>query len=176
MAKSTATAKAKKSVPKKAAPQKVVKKIAKKAAAIAKPEKKKDTVYIKYEDKSAGQPEMVIIFEAMRKMFKPYAGKHSLKLHENTYGHSMLVSHKPVEINGRIREAFWFACALIQKGYVGFYYHIEDAMKKEFGPQFIKTLKGKGCFHIKKNDPLIMSDIKKAIKLGYDDYLKRGWI
>jgi hypothetical protein len=176
MAKSTATpAKTKKSAPKKTAP----KKVAKKAVITTKPKKKEATINIKYADKSAGQPELVVIFDAIRKMALPYANKRALKLHENTGGQFNLVSHKPVEIAGRKREELWFVSALVQKGYVGFYYSITDMpdnVKKEFSPEFMKCLKGKGCFHIKKNDPLIMEDIKKAIKIGFDDYVKKGWI
>lgn len=177
MAKSIATpAKAKKAAPKKAAPKKSVKKVAK----AAKPVKKKEaTINIKYADKSAGQPELVVIFDAIRKMVLPYANKRALKLHENTGGQFNLVSHKPVTIAGRERNELWFISALVQKGYVGFYYstiYMQDHIKKEFSPEFMKCLKGKACFHIKKNDPLIMDNIKKAIKIGFDDYVKKGWI
>jgi hypothetical protein len=176
MAKSTtAPAKSKKSAPKKTAP----KKVAKKAVTTIKPKKKEATINIKYDDKSAGQPELAVIFDAIRKMVLPYANKRALKLHENTGGQFNLVSHKPVEIAGKKREELWFVSALVQKGYVGFYYSItymQDQVKKEFSPEFMKCLKGKGCFHIKKNDPLIMENIKKAIKIGFDDYVKKGWI
>jgi hypothetical protein len=176
MAKPTATpAKTKKAAPKKNAP----KKVAKKAVATVKPKKKEATIHIKYADKSAGQPELVVIFDAIRKMVLPYANKRALQLHENTGGQFNLVSHKPVEIAGKKRAELWFVSALVQKGYVGFYYSItymQDDVKKEFSPEFMKCLKGKGCFHIKKNDPVIMADIKKAIRIGFDDYVERGWI
>ena len=176
MAKSTtAPATAKKSAPKKVA----VKKVAKKAVTATKPKKKEATINIKYADKSAGQPELVVIFDAIRKMVLPYANKRALKMHENTGGQFNLVSHKPVTIAGRERNELWFISALVQKGYVGFYYstiYMQDHIKKEFSPEFMKCLKGKACFHIKKNDPLIMENIKKAIKIGFDDYVKKGWI
>jgi hypothetical protein len=34
----------------------------------------------------------------------------------------VLVGEKPVEVLGRKKDELWFASALIQKGYVGFYY------------------------------------------------------
>jgi hypothetical protein len=160
---------------KKAAPKKVAKKAVAKPAA----KKKEKTISIKYADKSAGQPELVVVFEAIKKMILPYEGKSGLVLHASTGGQLNLVSHMPVVIAGRQREEVWFVSALVQKGYVGFYYmpiNAGDEMRKHFSPEFMKCLKGKACFHIKNTDPVIMSDIKKAIKVGYDEYVKRGWI
>jgi len=173
MAKSTTPAK--KAAPKKATP----KKVATKTVKATKPAKKEVTINIKYADKSAGQPELVIIFEEIKKLIQPYANKGALKLHAPTGGQLNLVSHKPVEIAGRKRDELWFVSALVQKGYVGFYYmpiYAQKEMAKLFSPEFMKCLKGKACFHIKKNDPVIMEDIKKAIKVGYDGYVKRGWL
>ncbi|MFX8688994.1 hypothetical protein ABTM39_19945, partial [Acinetobacter baumannii] len=73
----------------------VTKGVAKKAA----PVKKEKEIKIKYADKSAGQPEMFLIFEKLKKLMEPYA-KGSIKAHEGTYGQINLVSHKPVEIAG----------------------------------------------------------------------------
>lgn len=164
-----------KDVAKKAAPKKAAAKTTVKAA--AKEEKK--SVKIKYEDKSAGQPELVVIFEAIKKMLVPYHQKRALVLHADKPSQALLVSHKPLVIDGRPRNELWFVAALVQKGYVGFYYmpiNMNKEMRKQFSDEFIKTLKGKACFHIKKNTPQIMADIKKAIKVGYDAYVERGWL
>lgn len=175
MAKSTTSPKTvKKAAPKKAAAKKVAKK------AVVKPAVKKEekTISIKYADKSAGQPELAILFEVIKKMILPYEGKSGLVLHAATGGQLNLVSHKPVMIDGRERKEMWFVSVLVQKGYVGFYYmpiSIKE-MQNNFSPAFMKCLKGKACFHIKNTDPVIMADIKKAIKLGYEAYVKRGWI
>ena len=172
MAKSTTTpAKAKKAAPKKTAPKKA-------AVKTAKPAKKEPSINIKYTDKSAGQPELVVIFDNIKKMLKPYDKKRSLVLHSKP-SQANLVSHKPVVIAGRERDALWFVSALVQKGYVGLYYmpvYMRDEMKKHFSPEFLKCLKGKACFHISKNDPAIMAEIKKAIKIGYEGYIERGWL
>ncbi len=169
-----------KAISKKAAPQKAVpKKAVTKSAKTLKPKKEERSINIKYADKSAGQPELTIIFEAIKKMLLPYDKKRNLVLHMGTGGQANLVSHMPVVIDGRKREEMWFVSALVQKGYVGFYYmpiNANDKMKANFSPEFMKCLKGKCCFHIKKNDPLIMKDIQKAIKLGFNAFVDRGWI
>jgi hypothetical protein len=158
-----------KAAAKKAPPNKAPKKVAK--------AKKEPT--LKYADKSAGQPEMVVVFEAIKKLILPYVNKGALRLYANTGGQINLVSHKSVVIAGRQREDIWFVSALIQKGYVGFYYmpiYMNDPMKNQFSPEFMKCLKGKACFHIKNTNPEIMKDIEKAIRIGYKAYVQRGWV
>ena len=160
--------------------KKAVKKLVKKAAkpVAKKPAGKKKEITLKYSDKSAGQPELVPIFEEIKNMLLPYE-KGTLKIHGGTDGKVMLISHKPVEIAGRPREELWFASALIQKGYVGLYYmpvYMNDPVKRQLFPELMKCLKGKACFHIKKADPVIYKQIKEALKIGFADYRSRGWI
>ncbi len=168
----------------KAVAKKAVKKVAKstnpKASPVkkAKPEKAKKEPTIKYADKSAGQPEMAAIFETIKKMLLPYEKGH-LKMIGGTGGMLCLVSQKPVVIDGRKKDELWFAAILVQKGYVGFYYmpvYTSPEMKKVFKPELLKCLKGKSCFHIKKQDPVIMGQIKESLKIGYAMYKERGWI
>ena len=67
-------------------------------------------------------------------------------------GRAVLISKKPVEILGRKKDELWFAAALVQKGYVSFYYmpvHGDPEVKGLIGPGLLKCLKGKSCFHIK---------------------------
>jgi len=150
----------------------------KKAATKVKPEKAKKEPTIKYSDKSAGQPEMVVIFETIKKMMLPYE-KGNLKMIGGNGGMLCLVSQKPVVIDGRKKDEVWFAGILVQKGYVGFYYmpvYASPEMKKVFKPELLKCLKGKSCFHIKKQDPVIMGQIKESLKIGYAMYREKGWI
>ncbi len=173
-------AKAKKAAPKKAAPKKAVaKKAVKKAVKTATPKKEEKKIHIKYADKSAGQPELLQIFEAIKKMATPYHGKGEMIMHADTGGQFNLVSHKPVVIGGKERKELWFISALVQKGYVGFYFTPINSggdLRKQFSAEFMKLLKGKSCFHIKNNDPAIMKEVEKAFKAGFEAYKKLGWI
>jgi len=68
---------------------------------------------------------------------------------------------------------------IIQKDYVGFYYmpiYSETKLEAVFKPEFLKTLHGKSCFYIMMLDDELLSQIKKALKTGFDLYKKRGWI
>jgi len=138
----------------------------------------KTEIKIKYSDKSPGQPELVPIFEEIRKLLIPYE-KGTMKLSGGTEGKVVLISKKSVEILGRKRDELWFASALVQKGYVGFYYmpvYGDNEVKKLIKPELLKCLKGKACFHIKKFDPEIFLQVKEALKIGYECWQKRRWI
>jgi len=135
-------------------------------------------IRIKYSDKSPGQPELVPIFNEIKKLLAPYE-KGTMKLLGGSEGKIVLISKKPVEILGRKRDELWFASALVQKGYVGFYYmpvYSDNSVKKLIRPELLKCLKGKACFHIKKFDKEIFSQIKEALNNGYKIWHKRGWL
>jgi hypothetical protein len=135
-------------------------------------------IKIKYSDKSLSQPQLVPIFKKIKELLAPY-DKGTMKLFGGSEGKVGLVSKKPVEILGRKREELWFASALVQKGYVGFYYmpvYMDTSVKKLIKPELLKCLKGKACFYIKKNDKEIFSQIKEALAIGYKQWRQRGWI
>jgi hypothetical protein len=152
-----------KAITKKAAPQKAV---------------SKNETGIKYTDKSPGQPGLLPIFEEIKNLLLPYK-KGTMQIKGGTGGQITLISKKAVEIEGRKRDEIWFAGALIQKGYVGFYFvpvYSKADIKEVFKPELLKCLKGKSCFHIKKSDKEIFAQIKEALKIGYIKYKERGWV
>jgi len=73
----------------------------------------------------------------------------------------------------------YFAGFTIQSNFVGFYFmpvYIDTTLKAVFEPKLLKLMKGKSCFHIKELDYLLEKQIKKALKIGFNLYKKRGWI
>ncbi len=133
---------------------------------------------IKYSDKSKGQPELIPIFEALTFLMKPFV-KGAIKVNNTEPGMYNMVSKKPVEVAGRKFDELFFAGAMIQKGFVGFYYfpvYVNSEMKKQLKPELLKCLKGKTCFHIKKNDPEIFRQVQEALQIGYKMYEDRGWV
>jgi len=138
----------------------------------------KEIPLIKYEDKSAGQPELVIIFNRLKALLLPYV-KGSIKQYGGEKGQMHLVSHKAIEVNGKKRPEVYFISLLIQKGYVGFYFmpvYAFSGTKAALHPDFMKCLKGKACFHIKQNNDQLFEQIASAIQIGYDAYLQKGWL
>jgi hypothetical protein len=133
---------------------------------------------IKYTDKSPGQPQLLPIFEQLKKLVGAYAKGH-LKVSGDKPGQYGLMSDKTIEVAGRVKDDVYFAGVLVQKGYVGFYFmpvYAEPSLKNQLHPDLVKCLKGKSCFHIKKNDPELMQHVKDALKTGYDNYKAKGWI
>ena len=90
-----------------------------------------------------------------------------------------LWSRKDVIIAGRKRSEVFFASAVIQKGYVGFYYmpvYTSPEMKKLFAPELLSLLKGKSCFHVKALDARLLAQVKRALAAGFRLYEKNGWV
>ena|SRR6478752_2390761 len=131
----------------------------------------------KYADKSPGQPELVPLFNSIKKLIIPYAkGRYSVKADKP--GHYELYYGNEIDHMGRKYPEISFAGLLIQKGYVGFYFfpiYAELSLKNKLNPELLKTLKGKTCFHIKKDDPVLLQQIKEALEIGYEYYTSKGW-
>ena len=133
---------------------------------------------IKYQDKSSGQPQLIPVFQAIRTLLLPYA-KGSIRLRGGEDGQVVLLVDKPQMIEKRKKTELWFAAALIQKGYVGFYFmpvYMHGALKARLDPELLKCLKGKACFHIKTMDQTLIAQIQAALVLGYDFYKAQGWL
>ena len=123
------------------------------------------------------QAELVEIYNGLKKILKKYEGPLKPKLDlDSRYD---LWSFKDVEIAGRKRKEVFFASIIIQSTYVGFYYmpiYTDVELKDVFKPELLKLLKGKSCFYIKDLSPEIISQIEKALEIGFKLYKKRGWI
>ena len=123
------------------------------------------------------QEELVQIYNRLKKILKEYEGPLKPKFDlDSKYD---LWSFKDIEIDGRKRKEVYFAGLIIQSSYVGLYYmpvYADINLKDVFEPELLSMLKGKSCFHIKKLDDKLEKQIKKALKIGYNLYKKRGWI
>lgn len=122
--------------------------------------------------------DFVEIFQTIRASLQPYATV-GFSNRENSETSFDLWSDKNVVIEGRKRNEVFFASVSIKKGHVGFYYmpvYAEPDMKKIFDPNLLKLLKGKSCFHIKKLDDALMSEIEDALAAGFRLYKEKGWV
>lgn len=120
----------------------------------------------------------MIVFDNIKAMMKPYA-KGTIKERGEKGGVYNLVSEKQIEKAGRKFDEIYFASIIVQKGFIGFYYipvYAIEGVKELLKPELLKCLKGKSCFHIKKNDAVVMTQIKEALEIGYDCYKERGWV
>ena len=123
------------------------------------------------------QDELVEIYKGLKKILKKYEPPFKPKLDlDSRYD---LWSFKNVEIDGRMKKEVFFASAIIQSTYVGFYFmpiYAETSLKEVFKPELLKLLKGKSCFYIRDLSPEITSQIEEALEMGYNLYKKRGWV
>jgi len=93
-----------------------------------------------------------------------------------------LVTPKAIVIPGAYggKPTNWhFAAVILQKGYVGFYLmgvYTNAELKKKLSPAFLKTLKGKSCFHLKALDKELKKDIETALDASAKNYKERGWV
>jgi hypothetical protein len=120
------------------------------------------------------------VFDELKKILGQYSPP-LIERRGNTPGkrNYHLWSEKETEIAGRKRKEVYFAGLIIQKGYVGLYYmpiYTDTTLEKVFGKELLSTLKGKSCFYIKTLEGPILSQIKKALKKGFELYKQRGWV
>jgi hypothetical protein len=123
------------------------------------------------------QQKLVPIFNKLKSLLKKYEDPLQPKLDlDSKYD---LWSFKDLEILGRKRKEVYFAGLIIQSNYVGFYYmpvYTDNELEKVFKPELLKLKKGKSCFHIRKLDEKLITQIEEALEIGYELYKKRGWI
>lgn len=73
----------------------------------------------------------------------------------------------------------YFASALIRPGNVSFYFFPIYGAPDEFkniAPTAMKYLDGKTCFHFKKEEQVVVKEIKELFKKGIAFYKKQGWV
>jgi len=117
------------------------------------------------------------IFLALKTLLIAYEPPFATKHDEN--GYYDLWTFKSLVIEGRKRKEVFFAGLIIQKSYVGFYFmpvYTDNDLKQTFHPDLLELLKGKSCFHIKKLDPILISQIKDALQTGFNLYTEKGWV
>lgn len=123
------------------------------------------------------QNKLVPIYKKLKAVLKKYEDPLKPKIDlDSKYD---LWSFKDLEILGRKRKEVYFGGLIIQSSYVGFYYmpvYTDNEIEKVFKPELLKLKKGKSCFHIRKLDDELLSQIEEALELGYKLYQEKGWI
>ncbi|HXS35935.1 MAG TPA: hypothetical protein VN721_04505 [Flavipsychrobacter sp.] len=127
------------------------------------------------------QDQLVEIFNTLKKELKPYE-KGSIVARMDIEGkYDLWSEHKnKMLIHDKMRNEVNFATLIIQSNYVGFYYmpiysNCND-LKDKLSAGLMSKLKGKACFHIKEINKDVISEVNQAMKLGYEQYKKNGWV
>jgi hypothetical protein len=125
------------------------------------------------------QEQLLEIFDALKKVMKPYE-KGVIRPQIDIQGRYDQWANKKVFAANKWRDEFAFTGLILQSGYVGFYYMPIYTNTEEVRPlisaELLKSLKGKSCFHIKKVDKDVLEQVAEAMRIGYDQYEKNGWL
>jgi len=97
----------------------------------------------------------------------------------DTPGRYELYSIKDVVIDGRKRSEVYFAGAIIQKSFVGFYFmpmYSRPEFIEGLSPELKRCIKGKACLNIKKAEENLFKEIEKMTRDGFKIYRRNKWI
>lgn len=118
------------------------------------------------------------IFDNLKKRLSKYAKR--LEVRSETEKAYNLYGKKDVQLEKKVEKGMYFASVMKMKSYVGFYFFPIYTHKAETEPtidsDLMKCLKGKSCFHIKKDDPAIYKSIENALADGMKLYKKIDWV
>ena len=117
------------------------------------------------------------IFAKVRTLVEKY--NKDMDVRSDTPTNYGLYGKKTVEAFNKEVDGMYFASAVINKNFIGFYFFPIYTHPQEFTQvptELSKCLKGKSCFHIKVEDKLLMSQIDAILDQGYQLYKKHEWI
>ncbi|MGV3766034.1 MAG: hypothetical protein ACO1NW_07905 [Chitinophagaceae bacterium] len=132
---------------------------------------------VKHVDSPTSEDGLQLVFNSLKKLLQPHA-KGNFSARQDEPGNYTVYYDKPVEMLNRHYPDVMFAAAIIKKNYVGFYFfpvYIAPELNSTLAPILLKCLKGKTCFHIKKNDPELMKAVSDALESGLQFYHTKGW-
>ena len=121
--------------------------------------------------------DLELIFSSLKELLQDYQPPLLAKIDDP--GRYDLWSVKDVVIAGRKRKEVFFASAIIQKGYVGFYFmpiYGAPEMTEFFPAELLSLLKGKSCFHMKRLDDKLLEQVRTALQDGFALYKDRKWV
>ena len=79
----------------------------------------------------------------------------------------------------KIVPGMYFASTVIKKDSIVLYFfptYMNEAAFKPLAPTTWKTLKGKTCFHLKKETDFDEQELNAIFKKGIEAFKKQGWI
>ena len=117
------------------------------------------------------------IFEKVRALVAKYS--ENMDVRSDTDKNYGLYGKKTVTAYNKEVDGMYFASAVVNKNFIGFYFFPIYTHPQAFGkvpPELKKCLKGKSCFHIKTEDEEVLSQIDAILDQGYRLYKREGWL
>jgi hypothetical protein len=122
-------------------------------------------------------PDLLPLFAQVRQLLTPYEGP--LTPRRDEPGYYDLWSERDIVVDGRRKKGVFFAGLIVQKSYVGFYFmpvYADREVALLFGPELLRALKGKSCFHLNQLTAQTRVQIAEALRHGFELYEERGWV
>jgi hypothetical protein len=117
------------------------------------------------------------IFLDLKNILSNYAG--TLVESGNNVSSYHLHGTKPARVGKSDYEGIYFASAVIRKKYVALHFfpiYTHITAFENIDVALRKCLKGKSCFHIKKDQEELYNKIVEMLNLGINVYKEEGWI
>ncbi len=117
------------------------------------------------------------IFLDLKNILSNYAG--TLVESGNNESSYHLHGSIPVKVGKADYEGIYFASAVIRSKYVALHFfpiYTHTAAFDNIDELLRKCLKGKSCFHIKKDNEALYTHIIDLLNSGINIYKKEGWI
>ena len=113
------------------------------------------------------QNDFLTVFEELKKIFKPYAGKLTVTADTST-GYSLDGPYSE-----KWKKVIYFGGAQIKKNYVSFYLmpvYMYPELLEEISPDLKKHMQGKSCFNFKKVEPPLFQELEKLTSIGANKF------
>lgn len=120
---------------------------------------------------SAGEDSFPEIFEGLKAIFLPYAGKLAVQVDKPDQYY--LETKTPM----RKGQRFQFGGVKIGKAYVSFHLmplYMNPKLQAAISPELKKRMQGKSCFNFTRLDTGEISELKKLTKAGFDEFKTWG--
>jgi hypothetical protein len=118
------------------------------------------------------QTNLLLVFENLRSILKPYAKKLTIKT--DIPDHYYL----DAAYSEKWKKELFFAAAQVKKNYVSFYlmpvYMYPDLLKK-ISPELKKHMQGKSCFNFKKIEKPLFEELSQLTKQGFERMMKEEY-
>jgi hypothetical protein len=113
------------------------------------------------------QNDFSTVFEELKKILKPYAGKLTVTADTST-GYSLDGPYSE-----KWKKVIYFGGAQIKKNYVSFYLmpvYMYPELLEEISPDLKKHMQGKSCFNFKKVEPALFQELEKLTSTGANKF------
>jgi hypothetical protein len=113
------------------------------------------------------QADFPIVFEELKKILRPYAGR--LSITESTSTSYSLDG----PYNKKWKKVIYFGGAQIKKNYVSFYLmpvYMYPELLKDISPDLKKHMQGKSCFNFKKVEPDLFEELETLTQKGAEKF------